>query len=121
MSLLPGVSRLEALIEAQNTATESHRQFEGDALRSLQAETDEIKGLALRTNGRVNQHDVELAVMKKAEEQALIVEAARVKAVEVAKASRVSLRQGLQVAAFSLLGGAVVTALVYLVSGLSLH
>lgn len=119
MSLLPGVNRLEALIEAQNTATEQHRAFEGESLRTLESEVGEIKTLAQTTNGRVNQHDIQLALIKRDEEQALTIEAARVKAEEAARASHVSLKQGLEVAAFSLLGGGVVTAVIYLALGLS--
>lgn len=117
---LPGVSSLEAKLDAQNAATQAHREFEGQALRALETKADTIQALAERTNGRVNAHDVQLAVMEKAEEQALIVEAARVKARETAKASRVSLKQGLQVAAFTVLAGGIVTGIVSLIFGIGI-
>lgn len=84
---------MKAQLEEQNRATEMHRQYEGDALRALQAEAEKIKALAVKTNGRVNEHDVQLAVIRKAEEQALIVDAARTKAEGDARATRLSWRQ----------------------------
>lgn len=119
MSLLPGVDALKAQLEEQNRATETHRQYEGDALRALQIETQQIKGFAEATNGKVQKHTIELAVIEEARKQAAIIDAARDLAANTKSASRVSLKQGLEVAAFSLLGGGVVTAVIYLALGLS--
>jgi hypothetical protein len=121
MSLLPGVNRLEALIEAQNSATAQHRTWEGDVLRDLKTEAEEIKSFAEATNGKVQKHTIELAVIDEAKKQALIVEAARVKAEEVAKASHVSIKQGLEIAAFTVCAGGFVTWLVTVILGVSLH
>ena len=89
MSLLPGVNRLEALIEAQNAATEQHRAFEGETLRTLEGKAKAIEEEVAKTNSTVSKHTIELAVIKEAERQALIVEAAKVKAEGEAKAARI--------------------------------
>lgn len=89
MSLLPGVNRLEALIAAQNTATEQHRAFEGETLRALEAKAESIEAKVAKTNGTVSTHTIELAVLKEAERQALIIQAAKVKGDEERKAAEV--------------------------------
>jgi hypothetical protein len=125
MLQLRGLARLEQRLIQQEQATREHRDFEGSALRELKAEAQEIKALATRTNGRVNQHDVEIAVIRRAEEEALKLEAARVKAeedrraakrkeAEDAKNRRVSLKQGLIFSLSGALAGAILLAVIYL-------
>lgn len=92
---LAGVERLEAQLHAQDRATAQHRTWEGEILSGIRAEAAEIKGLAESTNGRVDRHDLELAVIKKAEEEAIKLQAAKVLAAETAKSRRVNLKQGL--------------------------
>jgi hypothetical protein len=99
---LPGVASLEAKLDAQNAATMQHREYEGNVLGALQAEAVEIKTLAQRTDERVTKHDIELAVIKEAERQALIVEAARTKA----ETDRVSTRRSWKQLAVSAVAGA---------------
>ena len=121
MSLVPGVNRLEALIEAQNTATEQHRNFEGETLRALETDVGEIKTLAQTTNGRVNEHDIQLALIKRDEEQAALMEAARLKAAGDKKAANLSWWQ----LAVSGVAGAVllliVSIVVFYVTGSGVH
>lgn len=125
MLQLRGLARLEQRLIQQEQATREHRDFEGSALRELKTEAQEIKALATRTNGRVNQHDVEIAVIKRAEEEALRLEAARVKVVEEEHAAarkaqddrrdaRLGWRQGLAFSACGALVGAVGLAVIYL-------
>jgi hypothetical protein len=83
-----GIGKLEARLAAQEQATREHREFEGSLLREMKAEVSETRELAKATNGRVNAHDVELGVIKEAERQAAIIQAAKVKAEEEARAVR---------------------------------
>lgn len=108
---LPGVASLEAKLDEQNRLTEQHREFEGQALRALETKADTIQALAERTNGRVNGHDIQLAVIAKAEEQALIVEAARTKASADRQATSLSWRQ----LAVSAVAGAVLLLIVSII------
>ena len=100
----PGIAEVEAKLEAQNAATAQHREWEGQRLRSIETTVDATQALAQATNSRVDQHDIDIAVIKKAEEQALVVQAARQKAEEETRNQRISLKQGLTIG----LGSAVV-------------
>lgn len=64
MSLLPGVNELKAELHAQNEATKEHRVWEGEVLREIKADASEAKVIVKEMNGRVNDHEVELARLK---------------------------------------------------------
>jgi threonine dehydrogenase-like Zn-dependent dehydrogenase len=87
-----GIGKLEARLDAQEQATREHRAFEGTALREIKGELSEVKTLAKSTNGRVNAHDVALGVIKEAERQAALIQAAKVKAEGQAKAAKEAAR-----------------------------
>jgi hypothetical protein len=95
VSWLPGINRLEAQLEADRTATQSHRAWEGDALRAIKTEAVEIKGQVDATNGKVADHAIEIAVIKEAERQAAIMQAAKIEADAVIVAKRLTWRQGI--------------------------
>jgi hypothetical protein len=113
MSWLPGINRLEAQLEADRNATRDHRTWEGDALRAIKTEAGEIKDRVDATNGKVADHAIEIAVIKEAERQAAIMQAAKIEADAVIVAKRLTWRQGLTFGAFGALASGIVLAIIY--------
>jgi hypothetical protein len=113
LARLAGIERIEAQLAAQERATREHREFEGEALRNLEARTERIEEKTTATNGKVKQHAIDIAVIQEAERQAAIIQAAKIKAEEEARAKRLSWRQGLTVAATGALVGTGGLAVLY--------
>src|SRR5580693_7436279 len=116
-----GIGKLEARLDAQEQATAQHRAWEGDALRALKDETAEVKQLAVVTNGQVKAHTIELALIKRDEERAAEIEAARLKAAEVASASKRSWWQTALMVGGGAAGGTASLVVGYLLLHLAEH
>jgi uncharacterized protein with GYD domain len=95
MSLIPGIDRLTATLDAQNIATAQHREWEGKTLHDITTRIKETRAFAEETNGKINQAAIDIAVIQEAERQAAIIQAAKLKAEEDAKNRKVSWQQGI--------------------------
>jgi hypothetical protein len=105
---------IERELAAQNAATAQHREWEGQTLTALKGESAEIKALAEQTNGRVNKHDVELGIIKEAERQAAIIQAAKVEAEAVLKANRLQWKQGITFGVVGAVASSALLGILYL-------
>jgi hypothetical protein len=114
-TLMLGIGKLEARLEAQEQATAQHRAWEGERLKAIEQTGEETRTLAQKTNGTVKDHTIELALIKRDEERATELEAARIKAADVASSRRLTWRQGLTFAVVGAVVAGVLGSVSYLV------
>jgi uncharacterized coiled-coil protein SlyX len=84
-----------------------------DRLSHQDQHLEKIENQVIETNSRVDKHDIDLAVIKEAEGQAAIMQAAKIQADALVVAKRLTWRQGIVFGLVGALASGIMLAIIY--------